>query len=806
MKISYNWLREYIDIPETPEAIGQVLTDTGLEVEGIDSYQSVRGGLKGLIIGEVVTCGKHPNADRLSITTVNIGNGSVFPIVCGAPNVAAGQKVIVATPGTILYPTKGDPFKIKKSKIRGEVSEGMICAEDEIGLGSEHDGIMVLETSLKNGTPAADYFSLEEDFIIEIGLTPNRGDAASHIGVARDIRAVKNREIKWPKVDGFKIDNNNTPIRVTVENHDACPRYSGVCISNVTIGESPGWLKKRLESIGLTPISNVVDITNFVLHETGQPLHAFDYDEIYGHEVIVKTLDEGSLFTTLDEKERKLHANDLMICDKKKGMCIAGVFGGTNSGVKDTTKNIFLESAYFSPDYIRKTAQYHGLKTDASFHFERGTDPNLTVFALKRAALLMKELAGGEISSEIIDIYPNKIADFEINVSFAHIDRLIGKVIEKPEIKEILSLLDIELKDETKGGFTAIVPAYRSDVMREADVIEEILRIHGFNNVDLPDTLGASYLAEYPENDPQPWLEKISRILTGKGWYEIMTNSLTKPEYTALDRSLDPVESVEIINKLSEDLGVLKQSMLFTGLESVAYNLNRKQESLKFFEFGKTYHKQKEKFTEWNHLSLLTTGLTQPDNWRKKSMETDYYDLIATVNTIFDSMTNLRPEFEYQPIADSVFEYGISIIHNGEKIGSAGQVSSEILNKFEIKSKIFYADLIWDLLLNNTNPNIVTEEVSKFPPVKRDLSLVLDKKISFKEIEAISKETEPRLIKEIRVFDVYEGTSVESGKKAYAISFILQDKEKTLTDKIIDKTMSKLMKAFENKTGALIRQ
>ncbi len=806
MKVSYNWLKEYIDIPESPEEIGKVLTDTGLEVEGIELFETLKGGLNGLVIGEVITCEKHPNADRLSVTTVNTGNGSVVPIVCGAPNVAAGQKVIVATPGTTLYPFEGKPFKIKKSKIRGEISEGMICAEDEIGLGAVHEGILVLETTLENGTPASEYLEIEEDHIIEIGLTPNRGDAASHLGVARDIRAVKNREIQWPSVDDFKIDSTNTPIRVSVENTNACPRYSGICISNIKITESPAWLQKRLESIGLTPINNVVDITNFVLHETGQPLHAFDYDEIDGNEVIIKTLDAGTSFVTLDEKDRKLNSNDLMICSKSEGMCIAGVFGGIKSGLKDSTKNIFLESAYFSPEYIRKTAQYHGLKTDASFHFERGTDPNLTVYALKRAAIFIKELAGGEISSEIIDIYPEKIADFEFPVSYAHIDRLIGKCLEKTEIKRTLSLLDIGIENENDDGFVAIVPPYRADVQREADVIEEILRIHGFNNVALPEILGASYLAEYPADDPQPWLEKISRILTGKGWYEIMTNSLTKPEYVALDESLDPGDNVEIINKLSEDLGVLKQSMLFTGLESVVYNLNRKQENLKFFEFGRTYHKKKDKFLEANHLSLLMVGKSPQEDWRNISRDTDFYDLIATVNTIIKSVSDLRLEFETHASSNSVMEYGVAMMHKGRQVATVGQVRTTILKYFDIKSKIFYADMDWDLLLKFTSHNIVYEEMSKFPPVKRDLSLVLDKKILFSEIEAISKETEPELIKEIRIFDVYEGNRIESGKKAYAISFTLQDKEKTLTDKIIDKTMSKLMKAFENKTGALIRQ
>ena len=805
MKVSYSWLKEYIDLPETPEEISKTLTDTGLEVEGIEKFEEVQGGLKGLVIGEVISCEKHPNADRLSVTTVDVGSSELYPIVCGAPNVIKGQKVIVAIPGTILYPTNGEAFKIKKSKIRGEISEGMICAEDEIGLGTEHNGIIVLENNVKNGTLVSAYYELKEDWTIEIGLTPNRGDAASHIGVARDIRAAKNREIHWPDIESFQVDDSVLKIDVSVENEVACPRYSGICISKITVSDSPKWLQNRLKSIGLTPINNIVDSTNFVLHELGQPMHAFDYDKIGGGKVIVKTLPEGSQFTTLDEKERKLSANDLMICDENQGMCIAGVFGGINSGVTKDTKNIFLEVAYFSPSYVRKTAMYHGLKTDASFHYERGTDPNLTVYAVKRAAMLIKEVSGGNISSEIIDIYPSKIKDFEIPVKWSHIDRLIGKTLERDEITGILNNLDINLVNKDETGFTAVVPPYRSDVQREADVIEEILRIHGFNNVELPLTLGASYLAEYPLNDPHPWQTKISHILAGKGWNEILTNSLTKEDYLDYDSSINKQQTVHILNKLSEDLGVLKQTMLFTGLESVAHNLNRKQENIRFFEFGRTYAKN-ETYDEEQHCILILSGNSLVDDWRKIGHKTSFYDISSTASSVMSVLGVPMNLVEKKLNTDAPFSQALKFVHDGHVLAKVGEVLPSILKKFEIKSKIFYADLAWDLLLNYTNHNIVFEEISKFPPVKRDLSLVVDKSILFSEIESIAKDVEPKLLNRLQVFDVYEGERIEQGKKAYAISFILQDPGKTLTEKIIDKTMNKLMRAFEEKTGALIRQ
>jgi phenylalanyl-tRNA synthetase beta chain len=804
MKVSYNWLKQYIHLEDSAEEVGSVLTDTGLEVEKIEKFESIKGGLEGIVIGKVLTCEEHPNADRLSKTTVDIGNGAVVPIICGAPNVAAGQTVVVAKTGSMLFPAEGDAFKIKKAKIRGEVSEGMICAEDEIGTGISHDGIIVLKEELDPGTPASDYFEIENDSIYEIGLTPNRGDATSHIGVARDLKAAYEKDINWPSIEEFQIDDTSSKIKVRVENSEACPRYSGLCISGIKIAESPQWLKNKLSSIGLTPINNVVDITNFVLHETGQPLHAFDADEITGQEVIVKTMPAGSLFTTLDEKKRELGADDLMICNTKEGMCIAGVFGGTKSGVKDTTVNIFLESAYFSPDYIRKTAQNHGLKTDASFRFERGTDPNMTVFALKRAAILIKEIAGGKISSEVFDIYPNEIEDFRIDVLYTNIDRLIGQELGKDRIHKILKGLDIKLENKNENGFVAVVPPYRVDVQREADIIEEILRIYGFNNVDLPKHLGSEYLAEYPENDPNPWQEKIASILSGKGWYEILTNSLTKPGYVDLVSELDPDNNVEIINKLSEDLGVMKQSLLFTGLEVVAFNINRRQTELKFFEFGKTYRKSKKGYSESNKLALFMTGQSRAEDWRHLSHPLTFYDISAAVKAVLQSM--IQVEISSKSISDSTFDHAVEIAANNKVLGKLGKIKEGIGKKFEIKQEIFFADLDWDLLLKLTNHNIVYTEVPRYPAVKRDLSLVIEKSITFEKIEDIARRAEPRLLKSINLFDVYEGERIEAGKKAYAVSFILQDQEKTLTDKVIDKTMTRLMKAFENETGALIRQ
>jgi phenylalanyl-tRNA synthetase beta chain len=804
MTISYNWLKEYIDIPESAEDIGKVLTSTGLEVEKVEEHETVKGGLKGLVIGTVITCAKHPNADKLSVTTVNVGGDKILPIVCGAPNVAAGQRVVVAVPGTTVYPSKGEPFTIKNAKIRGEQSEGMICAEDEVGLGESHAGIMVLNTDVPNGTPAAQYFNIQSDYILEIGLTPNRADAASHIGVVRDIKASKNRAIKLPSVDSFKVDNKNLVIPVEVENKEACPRYSGLTISGIKVTESPDWLKNRLLSIGLTPINNIVDITNYICHEFGQPMHAFDADQITGGKVIVKTLPAGSKFTTLDNKERTLLANDLMICNAQEGMCIAGVFGGTKSGITENTKNIFLESAYFSADYIRKTSLHHQLKTDASFRFERGTDPNITVYALKRAALLVKELAGGQISSDIIDIYPTPVENRVFEVKDKNIHRLIGKAIPRDEMFGILERLDIKITGKTDDTFTVSVPPYRVDVLQEADITEEILRIYGFNNIELSDTASTDYLAEFPVKSIDKYKRSVGEMLVGNGFYEIWTNSLTNQSYQEKNKLTFKGEAVEILNKLSEEQGILRQTLLFTGLEVCAYNINRKQKDLKLYEFGKIYYKEAGKYNEEERLVLFMTGNVETENWRHKTQSVTYYDLAQQVQHVLQKsgVTNVKQE----TIKDQLLEYGSKLLRGNEEIGKLGKVKPALLKDFGVKQEIFYAELNTSLLFQAANPKLVIKEVAKFPEVRRDLSLVLDKQVNFNEISNVVLNTEKRLIKNIIAFDVYEGENIPQGKKAYALGFTLLDETKTLTDDEIDKTMNRLMKAFEDKLGAVIRK
>lgn len=805
MKISYSWLKQYIHIPETAEEIGHVLTSTGLEVESVEPFETIKGGLKGLVIGEVITCAKHPNADKLSVTTVNVGANNLLHIVCGAPNVAAGQKVVVALPGTTVHPLKGEPFTIKATKIRGEQSEGMICAEDEIGLGESHAGIMVLQTNLANGTPAAQHFNIESDFVFVIGLTPNRADAASHIGVARDIKAAKKRELKIPAVDAFKTEHTNLTIPVTVENTEACPRYSAVTISGITVGESPDWLKGRLKAIGLAPINNIVDITNFILHETGQPLHAFDADEITGKKVVVKTLPAGTKFKTLDDKERTLSASDLMICNAEEGMCIAGVFGGVKSGISAKTKNIFLESAFFSPAYIRKTGMHHGLKTDASFRFERGTDPNITIYALKRAALLIKEIAGGAISSEIVDIYPKKIENRTIEVKDKNVDRLIGKPIARQLMFSILESLDIQILSQQPDRFIVSVPPYRVDVMQEADVVEEILRIYGFNNIELSEIAGTDFLASFPDKDIDKFKKQIGELLTANGYYEILTNSLTNAAYTTRHNLIFDGTAVEMVNKLSEEQGILRQTMLFTGLEVCAHNINRKQKDLKLFEFGKIYWKDPNgKYQEEERLALYLTGNSETENWQNKTRPVNYFDVAQAVTHILQksSLAQARQEKVEHPLLD----YGIRILKGTKEVGIAGKVKPALLKGFGIKQEIFYTDLNASLLFKSANPKFVVQEVPRFPEVRRDLSLVLDKKVTFAEIKDLVLLTEKKLIRDIIAFDVYEGDKVPDGKKAYALGFTLLDEGKTLTDEEIDKVMTRLMDAFEGKMGAIIRK
>ncbi len=804
MKISLNWLKEYIDIQDNPEALAEILTQTGLEVEGIEKFDLVEGGLEGIVIGRVLTCEKHANADKLKVTTVDIGEPEPSQIVCGAPNVAAGQLVVVAKVGATLYPNGGDPFKIKKTKIRGELSLGMICAEDEIGLGDSHEGIMVLETDLKPGTPASQYFDLAPDHIIEIGLTPNRGDAISHIGVARDLKAVFEKAVKWPSVDHFKVDNHERPIAVEVENAEACPRYSGITLSNIEVKPSPEWLQNRLKAIGLVPINAVVDVTNFVCHEMGQPLHAFDANQIKGEKVIVKTLPEGTKFITLDEKERKLDAEDLMICNEEEGMCIAGVFGGIKSGVTDNTNSIFIEAACFSPDYVRKTSMRHTLKTDASFRFERGTDPRITVYAIKRAALLIKEICGGEISSEMVDIYPNPVEDTAINVKYSHIDRLIGKVLERSVITGILQNLDIGIQNEDEQGFVAMVPPYRVDVKREADIIEEILRIYGFNNVALPDHISTDYLSDFPLIDREQTQFRASELLAAMGFNEIITNSLTKPNYARESAFIDDTKAVAILNKLSEDLGVLRQDMVFTGLESIAHNINRRQKNLKFFEFGKRYFKKENGYGEKAGLSILMTGSLEDENWINKARQLEFYDLSSVVAKILNKFSIANTT--NKPIYGGLFVFGQQISLNGKEIVAFGKLSTETTSQVGIQEEVWHAIFDWEYLLKQSVKSIGFHQISKFPEVRRDLSLVLDKRIEFDEIRRIAEKSENKLLRDISVFDVYEGDSVGKDKKAYAIKFILQDQYKTLTDKTIDKTMDRLMKSFEKELGAIIRK
>ncbi|MBT3417396.1 MAG: phenylalanine--tRNA ligase subunit beta [Flavobacteriales bacterium] len=806
MKISLNWLQQYIKLDLEVNKISEYLTDTGLEVEGVEEIESIKGGLKGIIIGEVLSCEQHPNADRLKVTTVNIGE-SVLDIVCGAPNVKAGQKVPVATVGSILY--DGDEsFKIKKSKIRGEVSEGMICGEDELGLGNVTDGIMVLDDNVKVGTLASEYFKVENDTIFEIGLTPNRSDAMGHFGVARDLKTVLNHngsklEMCLPTVKNFKVDNTNLSISVEVENSQLCPRYSGVSISGVKIEKSPEWLENRLKSLGIEPKNNIVDITNFVLHETGQPLHAFDTEKIKGNKVVVKTLNKKTKFTTLDEVERDLSAEDLMICNDKEAMCLAGVFGGLNSGISDNTTSIFLESAYFNPVSVRKTAKRHTLSTDSSFRFERGCDPNMTIYALKRAALLIKEIAGGEISSEIVDIYPKEIQHFEVELNYQKLDSLIGEKVEREAVKSILTDLEIEVVSETENGLSLRVPPFRSDVQREVDVIEEILRIYGFNTISIPTKLNTS-ISYSKDVHPETIRNIVSDLLSSNGFSEIMNNSLTKESYTPLISELEVEQNVQLLNPLSQDLNVMRQTLLFSGLENVSYNINRKNQDLKLYEFGKTYHKVEEGNLEKQHLMLLLTGKLNSENWNSNKDKTDFFVLKEKVEHVLFRLGISKIKSE--EIFTHGFSEGLMYKHKKNRLVCFGKVDAKICKSFGVKKEVYYADFNWDLVLNLVlNTKIKYSEVSKFPSVKRDLSLLIDKKVTFKELLSIAKDTEKNILKSVNLFDVYEGDKLPKGKKSYALSFILEDKTKTLTDKYIEKVMGKLISSYESKVGAEVR-
>ncbi|MFP2997591.1 phenylalanine--tRNA ligase subunit beta [Spongiivirga sp. MCCC 1A20706] len=808
MKISYNWLKQFINIDWSADKTGELLTDLGLEIEGIEEFESVKGGLKGVVIGHVISCEQHPNADRLKLTTVDIGEKEPLQIVCGAPNVAKGQKVPVATIGTTLYDDKGEAWTIKKGKIRGEASQGMICAEDELGLGTDHDGIMVLDSNLKSGTPAIEVFEVENDQVFEIGLTPNRADAMSHWGVARDLKAGLQQHdvmstIITPSVSSFHVENRSLKIDVQVENKELAPRYCGVTISGLEVKESPDWLKNRLKSIGLSPINNVVDATNYVLHELGQPLHAFDAIKIKGNKVVVKTVEPGTKFTTLDDVERTLHEDDLMICDAEKPMCIAGIFGGVSSGVTENTTSIFLESAYFNPVSVRKTAKRHGLNTDASFRFERGIDPNITEYALKRAAILIMELAGGEITSDLIDVYPNKIEDHQVFLSFQNTAKLIGEEIPKEKIKNILMSLDIKVNNVTETGIGLTIPAYRVDVVREADVIEEILRVYGYNNISFGTKINAS-VAHVDKLDDHRVQNIAGDQLAGQGFYEILSNSLTSPTYTSLSDDLKDSAHITMLNPLSNDLSVLRQSLLFSGLEAVIHNINRRRSNLNLFEFGKTYHFINDKRIEKKVLSLFITGNRTSDDWSTGSTKSDFFQLKGTVTSLLNRLG--ISHFEEQPVFDEIFGEGISLITNTKTIVSLGTVKKPILSHFGIDQEVFYAEVNWQVVIKMLKNNkIMFTQIPKYPEVRRDFALLIDQKTSFKEIYDIALKTERKLLKKVGLFDVYEGKNLPKGKKSYAVSFTLQDENKTLTDKQIDKIMNKLQQNFEKQLEAQLR-
>jgi phenylalanyl-tRNA synthetase beta chain len=806
MKISYNWLKQFIKIDWNSADTAALLTDLGLEVEVVEKYQSVKGGLEGVVVGHVLTCEKHPNADRLKVTTVNLGDGIPVQIVCGAANVAAGQKVPVATIGTTLYDKDGNSFKIGKGKIRDIESHGMICAEDELGLGTSHDGIMVLDATLKPGTPAAKVFNIEDDEIFEIGLTPNRADAMSHMGVARDLRAgllMRNVhcELITPSVTKFKIEKRTLKIDVDVKDTKLAPRYCGLTISGVNIKPSPEWLQNRLKAIGLTPKNNIVDVTNYVLHELGQPLHAFDAAKING-KIIVKTVDAGTKFTTLDDVEKTLHEEDLMICDEKGPLCMAGVFGGKNSGVTEVTKDIFLESAYFNPVSIRKTAKRHGLSTDASFRFERGIDPVITDYALKRAALLIQEVAGGEITSDLVDIYPKKIEDFPVLLNFNKAAKLIGQELPKETIKKILASLDIKVNGISDAGLGLVVPAYRVDVNREIDVIEEILRVYGYNNINFTKKFNAtvSYSARTEDFKVQ---NIIGGQLTSLGFNEMMANSLTTGSYLKLSPMLNSAHNVTMLNPLSNDLAVMRQSMLFPALEAVSYNINRKNQDLKLYEFGKTYHKIAGSFNEVKHLSLTVSGNRLSENWGKPQQVSDFFLFKGYVNIILSRLGIEKTQ--NQPATSDVFAEGIAIVSGNETLVELGTVKKSILKEFDVKQEVLFADFNWNAVLKLISNKIRFSDIPKYPEVRRDLALLVDENVSFDAIYKVARQTEKSLLKDVNLFDVYSGKNLPDGKKSYAVSFTIQDTTKTLTDDQIDKIMRKLLQHFENDLGATLR-
>ena len=806
MKISYNWLKQFIKTDWNSEETAALLTDLGLEVEVVEKYQSVKGGLEGIVVGHVLTCLPHPDADRLKLTTVDLGNGTTVQIVCGAANVDVGQKVPVATIGTVLYDKEGAAFTIKKGKIRGQESHGMICAEDELGLGTSHDGIMVLDNGLIPGTKASEVFKIENDEVFEIGLTPNRADAMSHLGTARDLRAGLlqsgiNVELITPSVSNFRVDMRTLKIDTIIEETTLAPRYCGVTISGITVKPSPTWLQDRLRAIGINPKNNIVDVTNYVLHELGQPLHAFDASKING-KIIVKTVPAGTKFTTLDDLERTLHEEDLMICDEKGPLCIAGVFGGKNSGVSDNTTSIFLESAYFNPVSIRKTAKRHQLNTDASFRFERGIDPTITAYALKRAALLIQEMAGGEITSDVSDVYQKKIEDFSVFLNFANVAKIIGQEIPKDTIKQILVSLEIKVNSVSESGLGLTIPAYRVDVQREIDVIEEILRVYGYNNISFSKKFNAT-VSNSPRNEDYKLQNIIATQLNSQGFNEMMANSLTTASYVQLSDMLKEEYNVTMLNPLSNDLATLRQSLLFSGLEALSYNINRKNSDLKLFEFGKTYHKFLSGFEEHKHLTLFLTGNRNQENWTSTQKPSDFFLFKGYVDAILARFGIQKTQ--NSPVTSDVFSEGIAIGTGHNALVEFGVVKKSILKHFGIKQEVFYADFNWDVIIKMISSKIKFVEIPKYPEVRRDLALLIDQSITYDNIYAVARKTEKILLKDINLFDVYEGQNLPEGKKSYALSFIIQDSTKTLTDTQIDKIMGKLQHNFETELGAILR-
>ena len=820
MEISYKWLKEYVDFDLTPQETADALTSCGLEVDALEEVQTIKGGLKGLFVGKVLTCEMHPNSDHLHITTVDLGKGEPQQIVCGAPNVAAGQKVIVADLGCVLY--DGDKeFVIKKSKLRGVESNGMICAEDEIGVGESHDGIIVLPEDAPVGQPAAEYYHLESDWVIEIDITANRSDALSHWGVARDLYAWLKRNghetsLHRPDCTEFTVDNNDLPIDVEIENTEACKRYACVSITGCEVKESPEWLQNKLKVIGLRPINNIVDITNYVMMAYGQPMHCFDADMVTGHKIVVRTQPEGTKFVTLDGEEHTLGEHDLSICNAEEPMCIAGIFGGKGSGTYDTTTNVVLESAYFHPTWIRKSARRHGLSTDASYRFERGIDPNGTIYALKQAAILCKQLAGGKVSMEIKDVYPNPMADARVQLDYEYVDRLIGKEIGHDMIKAIVESLEMKVVEETAEGLLLDVPAYRVDVQRPCDVVEDILRIYGYNNVEIPTQLKSSLTILGEEDKAYHLQNVIGEQLVGCGFREILNNSLTKTSYyTELNKYTEET-TVKVMNPLSSDLGVMRQSLLFGGLESICRNVNHKMPNLRFFEFGNCYHYSPEKkndedpikaYTEEMHLGMWITGKRVEGSWTHPDEQSSFYELKGYVLNIVKRL-GVNPGVMVCEHSDSnVFGKALVLkTRAGKVLCEMGTVCHKILKKMDIAQDVFYADLNWDNLMRAIKKNeTLYHDISKFPSVSRDLALLIDKSVQFEQIEQIARQTEKKLLKSVELFDVYEGKNLPAGKKSYAVNFILQDESKTLTDKQIDAIMTKLINNLKQKLGAELR-